>query len=108
MDAKDSIQRKLMKVIMMTSGIVLFMTCTAFFIYEYITAHQLTKRQIATLGGIIAANSTAALAFHSQDDASEILNALRAESNINAAALYDTEGNLFAKYPSKLPVFFLP
>ena len=30
-----------MKVIMLTSGIVLIMTCAAFFVYEYITAREM-------------------------------------------------------------------
>lgn len=93
---------------MLTSGIVLFMTCAAFFVYEYVTARQILRRQVFTLGEIVATNSTAALAFKSHDDASEILNALRAESNIKAAALYDEDGNLFAKYPATLSPFFLP
>lgn len=108
MTRKSSIQQKLMKVIMLTSGIVLFMTCLAFFVYEYITARQLLKRQVMTLGEIVAANSSAALAFDSHPDAAEILNALAAESNIKAAALYDNDGNLFAKYPAEISPFFLP
>jgi PAS domain S-box-containing protein len=97
-----------MKVIMLTSGIVLIMTCAAFFVYEYITAREMMRRQISTLGQIVAANSTSSLAFDNQQDASEILNALKAEKNIRAAALYDKDGNLFAKYPSNIPKFYLP
>ncbi|MBL7699583.1 MAG: PAS domain-containing protein [Chitinophagaceae bacterium] len=108
MSKNASIQQKMMKVIMLTSGIVLFMTCAAFFVYEYITARHLLKRQILTLGEIVATNSTAALAFDSHEDAVEILNALRAERNIKAAALYDENGELFAKYPSNISPFFLP
>lgn len=108
MNSNSSIQQKMMKVIMLTSGIVLFMTCAAFFVYEYITARHLLKRQINTLGEIIATNSTAALAFDSHEDAVEILNALRAEHNIKAAALYDENGELFAKYPSTISPFFIP
>ena len=76
-----------MKVIMLTSGIVLIMTCAAFFVYEYITAREMLRRQISTMSQIVATNSTAALAFDNQKDASEILNALKAEKNIKAAAL---------------------
>jgi PAS domain S-box-containing protein len=97
-----------MKVIMLTSGIVLVMTCAAFFVYEYITAREMMSRQIATLGQIIATNSTAALAFDNREDAEETLDALKAESNIKAAALYDKEGKLFAKYPATIPSFYLP
>lgn len=93
---------------MLTSGIVLFMTCAAFFVYEYITAREMMRRQISTLGQIVANNSTAALAFDDHQDASEILEALKAEKNIKAAALYDENGNLFAKYPATISTFFLP
>src|SRR6476661_5931260 len=102
MSSVSSIQQKIMKVIMLTSGIVLFMTCAAFFVYEYITAREMLRRQVFTLGQIIAANSTAALAFDNSQDANETLNSLKAENNIKAAALYDNEGRLFAKYPSDI------
>jgi signal transduction histidine kinase len=52
------------------------------------------------LGAIIAANSTAAVAFRSNEDANEILQALNAEKNILAAVIYDEEGKVFAKYPA--------
>lgn len=93
---------------MLTSGIVLFMTCAAFFVYEYITAREMLRRQVITLGQIIAANSTAALAFDNSQDANETLNSLKAENNIKAAALYDNEGRLFAKYPSDISPFYIP
>lgn len=98
-----SIQRKLMRVILLTSGVVLLLTCAAFFAYEYITFRQATVRKLSTLGEIIASNSTAALAFDDKDNASEILNALKAEKHIVAAALYDTTGQLFSTYPAAIP-----
>ncbi len=93
---------------MLTSSIVLIMTCAAFFVYEYITAREMMRRQISTLSQIIATNSTAALAFDNHQDAVEILQALKAESNISAAALYDENGKLFAKYPASINKFYLP
>lgn len=93
------IQRKLMRIILLTSGAVLFVTCTALFAYEFYSFRQTNKSQLSTLGEIIAGNSTAALAFQSRDDANEILNALKAEKHIVAACLYDDHGDLFAKYP---------
>src|SRR5688500_13859885 len=108
MSKNSSIQQKIMKVIMLTSSIVLIMTCAAFFVYEYITAREMMRRQISTLSQIVATNSTAALAFDNQQDAEEILQALKAEQNISAAALYDENGNLFAKYPATINKFYLP
>jgi PAS domain S-box-containing protein len=101
-------RRKLMTMILLTSGAVLAVTCAAFFAYEFLTFRQATIRELSTLGKIIAANSTAALAFHNQDDADELLATLRAERHVVAACLYDKEGKLFSKYPSSLPVDAFP
>src|SRR5918996_2133541 len=102
------IRRKLMAMILLTSGVVLLLTCMAFFTYEFLTFRQATVRQLSTLGEIIAANSTAALAFDNRDDASEILAALQAERHLVAASLYDKNGRLFAKYPADLPATNFP
>lgn len=85
-----------------TSASVLLMTCSIFFIYEFITARETARRQLSTLARIVAMNSTAALAFQSKEDATETLNSLRAEKHIQAACLFDTSGHLFAKYPAQL------
>ena len=97
-----------MAMILLTSGVVLLLTCAAFFAYEFLTFRQAMIRQLATLGEIIAANSTAALAFDNPDDAQEILAALQAERHIVAASLYDQNGRLFSKYPADLPVTAFP
>ncbi|RAV98233.1 ATP-binding protein [Pseudochryseolinea flava] len=97
------IKQKLMIVILLVSGAVSLLTSAAYFTYEVITFRQTTIRQLTLLGQIIAANSTAALAFDSREDATETLLALRADPNIVAAALYDVQGNLFASYPTNLP-----
>jgi PAS domain S-box-containing protein len=102
------IQRKLMTIIMLTSGAVLLLMCAAFFTYEFLTFRQTTARHLSTLGEIIAANSTAALAFQNPDDAQEVLSALKAERHIVAAALYDENGKLFVKYPENLSVDTFP
>ncbi len=102
------IQRKLMTIILLTSGAVLLLTCVSFFAYEFFTFRQSTVRQLATLGEILAANSTAALAFQNQDDAKEILAAVKAERHIVAACLYDKNGRLFSKYPADLATDDLP
>ncbi len=62
----QAIQQKLIDVIMFTSSAVTLLTCIAFLAYEFFTFRQTTLRELQTLSQIIAANSTAALAF---DDA---------------------------------------
>jgi PAS domain S-box-containing protein len=102
------IRRKLMTMILLTSGVVLLLTCAAFFACEFLTFRQATVRQLSTLGEIIAANSTAALAFDNQDDAKEVLAALKADRHIVAASLYDKNGTLFSKYPETMPADAFP
>jgi PAS domain S-box-containing protein len=102
------IRRKLMFIILLTSGAVMLLMRGSFFIYEYLTFRQLLVRQITSLGDILAANSTAALAFDNPNDAYEILSAVRADRNVIAAALYDGNDRLFAHYPEELTPATLP
>ncbi|MFO1449257.1 MAG: ATP-binding protein [Opitutaceae bacterium] len=97
------IRRKLTAMILITSGVVLLLTCSAFVGYELVTFRRVSVRQLATLAEIIAAESTGAVAFDNQRDATEILSALHAEGQIVAACLYDMKGRIFARHPATAP-----
>ncbi len=103
-----SIRRRLTLLMLFISGVVMLLMRGAFFGYEYYTFRQVTLQQLTTLGGVVAANSTAALAFDNQDDATEVLSALRAEKHLLAAALYDRDGRPFAHYPETLSTDAIP
>ncbi len=105
---EQAIQQKLINVIMITSSAVTLLICIAFFAYEIFTYRQATLQELETLGQIISSNSTAALAFDDPKAAAEILAALKAESHIEAAGLYDKNHNLFSTYPPDLPRNSLP
>lgn len=102
------IRKKLMAILLAISALVLLLTSAAFLTYEVLTFRQTTRENLSTLGRVIAANSTASLAFADVGDAAEILAALRAEPHIIAAALYDASGELFARYPPDAPGYALP
>jgi signal transduction histidine kinase len=102
------IQQKLTMMIVLTSAVVVVLTCAAFFAYEFLTFRRTMTGNLATLGQVIAANSTAALAFQNEDDAKEILAALKAEPDIVAVGLYNNEGKLFSRYPADLPAEAFP
>jgi PAS domain S-box-containing protein len=104
----SSIQRKLIRVILLTSIAVLLLTCSAFFINEFITYRQASIRELSTLGQIVATNSSAALAFDDAGAAEEILSALKAESQIVAAAIYGKDDELFSRFPPDLATEALP
>lgn len=104
MSLRTSIKRKTIAVIMLTSTIALTVTIAAFLIYDLIAFRQTMVRNLQTQGQIVAGNSSAAVAFKSENDARDILAALRAEPHIVRAALYDEKGNLFVKYPPEVSI----
>jgi signal transduction histidine kinase len=109
MQLKDQpIRKKMMIILMLTSSVVVLSTCAVFAVYELITFRQSMISQLSTLGAMTADNSTAALAFDNQDDAIEVLSALKAETHIVAGCLYDKDGKIFARYPSNLPDSSIP
>ena len=97
------IKQKLTAMLLLISGLVLLLTSAAFVTYQVVAFRQTTLKNLSTLGRVIAANSTASLAFANQADAREILSALKAEPHVVAAALYDKDGRLFSRYPADLP-----
>jgi signal transduction histidine kinase len=99
MASRDSIKRKLTSVIMLTSTIVILLTCICFIIIETFTFRKYLVENMSTLAQIVAANSTASIAFENVVDANETLSSLKTREDVVAAAIYDKSGKLFAKYP---------
>ncbi len=93
-----SIKRKLIFIIMLTSIVALLLTSMVFVVYDLITLRQTMVRDITMLSQIIAANSTAALAFNDQKSAEENLAAFKANPHIVASCIYNNEGIVFASY----------
>ncbi len=95
---KTSIRRRFMSVVILTGSVAVLFVSASYIVYEFFTVRDTVSTQLITEGNIIAANSTAAIAFENEGDAQEILAALKAEKNIVAACLYDKKGKLFATY----------
>ncbi|HEV2268827.1 MAG TPA: ATP-binding protein [Steroidobacteraceae bacterium] len=102
------IRRKLMIMLLVTSGAVLALTCAAFIAYQYESYRAAARHTVQTLGQVIASNSTAALAFDNPSDETDVLAALHAERRISLAAVYDTGGALFSHYPANAPASAFP
>ena len=104
----QSIKRKTMAVIMLTSVAVLLLTAVAFTAYDLITYRQNLVHSLAATAAIIADHSGPALALRDEKDARATLASLRADRRIVAAALYDSQGKLFIRYPAPAPVSAFP
>lgn len=97
------IKRKLMLVILLTSSFALLLMGSAVITYEFVTFRRSLAVNMGVLAQIVASNSTAPLAFQDSKSAQEILGALSAERQITAAAIYDQNGNIFARFPTNIP-----
>lgn len=95
-----SIKRKLTSAILGTSLAALLLTTAGFVSYELITFQRWMENYVRTIADIIAQNSSAALAFEDPKVARETLATVSVERHIQAAALYDTNGELFAYWPT--------
>ncbi len=95
-----SIKRKIITVTMLTSVIVLAVAVIAFLAYDLTAFRESMRRNLTTLAQVTAEDSTAALAFGNEKDATENLSSLRLDPQIIAAAFYNADGKLFVVYPT--------
>ena len=95
---RRSIRTKLILIIMITTGVALFLTDLSILAHEVAADRGAARRQLTTLSRIIGSNSTAALSFGDRDAVDEILSSLRAEPTVAAAALYRADGVPLARY----------
>jgi PAS domain S-box-containing protein len=93
-----SIKRKLILINLVTLGVALLVIGSAL-IYEHaVTARQSLVDNLNVQARVIAAGSSAPLAFDDSKAAQEILAAFKAVPNIRRAVIYDRKGNKFAEY----------
>jgi signal transduction histidine kinase len=92
------IKWKLRFIVMATCGIALGLACAALFVFDVVAERREMINNVGTIAEAIAANSTAALAFHDRPAANEILRALRLSLPIVSAGIFDGGGKPFAKY----------
>lgn len=93
-----SIRSRLIRLISIASAISLSIVFSVLFIYEVVSYREDTIRDISVLANILAANSTAALAFDDPDAAREILSAVRAERLIMGATLFNSDGTIMTSF----------
>ena len=93
-----SIRTKLVLAIVITTSLGLVVSAGTFFWYEVLSARSDLQNEIASITDVVAAHSTAALAFSDAKAASETLQALRMDKRIVAAVLSDPSGKTLATY----------
>jgi PAS domain S-box-containing protein len=106
--SKQTIQRKLTWVIMITTTVALLVAGATIILYELATYQKSSLVENQTLAHVMAANSSISLLYDDEKSARETLSAFAADKAILGAALYNTNGTIFARYPTNLASQFFP
>jgi uncharacterized membrane protein affecting hemolysin expression len=93
-----SVARQIRVAIMATTTVALLCICVTAFVYNRTGIRRRVVADMSAAADILGANSVAALSFHDERAAAEMLRALEAKPHVMAAAVYDGQGALFAQY----------
>ncbi len=92
------IKHKQTAVIMGTTALALILACAGFLIFDYVSIRKALDEELATLSGVIAYNSRAAVEFEDPDGAVENLAALGEHQQVVGARIYGPDNATFATY----------
>jgi signal transduction histidine kinase/DNA-binding response OmpR family regulator len=93
-----SIQTKLAFLILFATLFALVLAFAGFGLYEQSKFRHDIAQEVSTLAGTLGANIAVSIAFDDSKTATDMLAALRADPNIQAACLFDNLGKVFATY----------
>jgi PAS domain S-box-containing protein len=91
-------KRKLMLVIVLTSSSVLFLACAGFVAYDAIAIRQHMLQELSAEAATLGDRSRDALRQQDHKSLEGMLSVLRQDLDITCAAVYSTDGKLFASY----------
>ena len=94
-----SIRYKLNWVVLVTTFIALSLAGLAMVIFDLRSYQRTWENDLNTQADLLGLSTAAALAFNDPKAAHENLALLKARPNINAAAIYDPQGKVFATFP---------
>ena len=93
-----SFAAKVTLLLTLTSGVAIVAVSFTLATSDYFNRRQETLAALRSQTAIVVMNSSAPLAFNDRSAANEVLSAFQSLPNIASASLYDSGGNLFAKY----------
>jgi len=96
--SQESIQRRIINGFFATTTLALVLTAGALFATTLVQFRDDINENLLVLARVTGANSEASLLFDDDQAAIETLRALKAVESISAAVVYNSEGNVFAKY----------
>jgi signal transduction histidine kinase/DNA-binding response OmpR family regulator len=94
------LRRKLMLIMMLSSGLTLLVACLAWFYADWRNSRATEQRQLVLLGEVIGASVAPAIEFEYREAIERELLRLVRRSSIRRAAVFDARGELLASYRS--------
>lgn len=95
---RSSLQKKLIRISMVTSLLALMLSSTAFILTDVINFRRNMETSLISLATVVGSNSQAALLFDDPRAAGDTLGALAAVPNVVNGAILDQNGKLFARF----------
>src|SRR5947209_10109257 len=93
-----TLRRKLTAVSMATTSLALIVAGITLAAFDIQQDREALVRDLTTQARVFADNSTAAVSFESDADARRTLELLKADPEVEAAAIYDADGKALATY----------
>lgn len=91
-----------------TTALALSLAAVSLGTFEVVTFRRGLEQKLTVVADIVGRNSTAALSFRESSTAIDVLAALEAEPSIEAGAVFDTDGKVFATYIAKTSLVAIP
>jgi len=93
-----SIKRKLISIILLTSGIVLLVSALTFVVSEALSFRRSAMDNLSILAGVVGKNVTAALTFNDEKSATDTLSGLSSNPHIISSYVIANDNRIFAFY----------
>ncbi|HZU53816.1 MAG TPA: ATP-binding protein [Holophagaceae bacterium] len=94
------LRRKITLGMVLVAGLALVLSSLGYMAFQARLLRQTKARRAMTLARVVGDNSRAALAFNDTAAASQILQSLSANPDLERACLFDASGAVFATYPA--------
>ena len=105
---KLPLKKKMIAIVMIAVIPVLVMIFLLSVVMASVNFHRGLRNKLNALAGVTAKSSIAAIEFNDREAAEETLEALAVEKNLEAACIYLSKGDIFAKYPKNQSNDFYP
>ena len=101
-----SFRDKIILIVMLTTGISLFLVSVLFMTNEVVTYRYTIAEELSNLGKFIGENAKTAVVNGDHAAAGQILKSLAHHRGVVSAVIFDRSGEVFANYPDQLQVGF--